>query len=211
MAETTFSEYSHDVEETFSRGHQYAKALLILDPRLSQIQEDDLAMGFDVGGGADAVAFVALGFKKARVTNQQPASYGYLLQGRAETEDKILNEILKNHLSGRVGFSNLGLSDWVQMKNFSPRLTTLLRMSPICFGEEDSASYLKEMIELHEKLKKNSTIVISALDDHTLSKQAFQETAGLLIKSGIEHELLLDADIPEPLKILGQRILTIKK
>jgi hypothetical protein len=204
-------EWSNQTETVVSLGKLYKEALFKLDPRLSNINQDDVAMGFEVGSGADVVAFAELGFNKAIVTNNQSASYSYAFQKRSEEENKILGEVLKFHSPSETNFSNLGLSDWLKIENFHPRLVTMLRMSPSCFNGEDPTEYIGEVIRFHEKLKSNGALILSALADHSQSETAFRFAEKELSKKNIDHQLFIGKDVPPNLQVLGERILVIKK
>lgn len=205
-------ELSSHVEDVISRGRQYSRAIFTLDHRLLETKPDDVAAGFEVGSGADVVAFNCLGFKKAIVTNDQGAGYGFLLQGSAERERKILEEILEQHSPIETRLSSLSLMDWLEIKSFSPRLTTMLRMDPSCFDDDkEPGKYLREIIRIYDKLKPNSIVIFSALNDHPLSNEAFLKAKKALDDKKVENKLFVDDGVPEEIQILGQRILVIKK
>jgi hypothetical protein len=205
---------SHEVAMVLKEGEKYANAFRILDPSLGSIQpETDTAVGFDIGRGADAVAFRNLGFKNAIVTNDPSAVYSLVMRGSAESEERA-QEGASSYFPDKTRVSSLGVSDWLGMEDFSPRLVTMLRMAPRCFGDtedgEDPAYFLKIFLPLVQKPDFTGTVILSALTDHPCSGAAFEEMDKLLEEAHIPHTLYMDENVTPELACLGQRILVIK-
>jgi hypothetical protein len=198
----------YEIKYTLDRGYDYAKAILVLDPDLSKILDDDIAFGYNVGSGADVVAFKELGFKKSIVTNNQGVLYRFISSESANRENEILKHILKDNAPQETQFSSLFLSDWTTKKGFSPRLLTILTMEPSCFSDDGTMDYADEIIKIH-KLNPKTSIVLSALDDHGFSNKAFENLGKTLEKEGVNHQLYIDT-IPQELRWLGHRILSIR-
>jgi hypothetical protein len=211
MTETTekppdFLQISIDM--TLYRGQRCAKAILQLDPNISEIDENDLAFGYNVGSGADVVAFKELGFKRAIVTNNQGFLYRSFNSTSADREKKALDSILEHFSPKETQFSLFELSDCVKVKSFSPRLVTILGMEPSCFSEDGTLEYADDILMISKQNPK-ATIVLSAYCDHPLSDKAFVDFSNRLDKVGVNHQLFIDIDRPE-VGVLGERILAIK-
>lgn len=197
-------------QETIQRGEDYATALRTLDPELSKVNPDkDQAVAFDVGAGADAIAFNLIGFQHAVVTNYPNVAYQMFVQA-AEKESGVLTALFPQ-FPPHTRSSDLAIRDFLDRKNFSPRLLTMLRMAPRYFSDEkDPGAFLKTFVPLAARLKPGSLIVLSALDDHPDSRAAFTALHEQLEENGIPHTFYLDSDVPSGLVVLGTRILAIK-
>lgn len=195
-------------QQVLDQGKEYGVALRTLDSALSQISEDDKAVGFDVGSGADAIAFKELGFKHAIVTNSPSVKYQMMRMGQVSEED--IQNANKDHFPEHTYYSDMAISDWLGMKNFSPRLLTMLRMAPQYFDDDDDPAYfLKTFIPFVRQMKPNGVIILSAMDDHPLSEKAFRSLHEQLNAEKIKNKLFLDNNVPSACSTLGERVMVI--
>lgn len=197
------------VNETVERGKSYASALLALDAQLSNVDtENDQAVGFDVGAGADAIAFKLLGFQRAVTTNSPSSTYQLLGQNAQRERETEL--ALQSQFPLKTRRSDLAITDFLQRESFSPRLVTMLRMAPRYFGNDtDPSSFLRFFLPLAQRLKSNGLIVLSALNDHEASGKAFSSIHEQLEERNIPHQFFIDSQIPFELRSLGDRVLSI--
>lgn len=200
------------IKEILDRGEAYADALSTIDPRLLIVDPNDLAAGFDIGSGADGIAFAKLKFKKAITTNNRNPLYDLAFQKNARLEDQVASEVWRYFPEHTYG-SSLSTDEWINRPNFCPRLITMLRIAPNYFSGEDGdpAAFIKRFIQIHNRLKPNSLVVLSALNDHESSGQVFTAAHEILSNSNVPHEFFIDTSVPNKLEVLGTRILTIKK
>lgn len=201
-----------EVEEVFNLGKGYANAMRTLDSRLATISDDDLAVGLDVGRGTDAAAFKHLGFKKAIVTNSPSGIYEVVFAKIANQERGVFQKV-QERLPTEYVFSNLGITDFLRQPSFSPRLITMLKIGPQYFGKVkgDPAYDLMQLLEIHKKLKPSAVLIFSALDSDDNTEDAFRIAGQRLTSESVFNEVLIDKQIPQDARCLGERILTIRR
>lgn len=198
---------SDEAQRVLQQGKQYAAALLQLVPDLAQVTNTDRAVAFDVGSGADAVAFRQMGFQHASITNSP--SVTYQMTGGEERETQTQRELFP-YFPQDTYISSLGISDWLQFPKFAPRLLTMLRMAPHCFSdEEDPARFLTVFLPYLRRLQPQQSVILSALNDHPQSELAFTTFAQKLTAENIPHQLLLNEQVTPELETLGSRLLVI--
>jgi hypothetical protein len=199
---------SDEAQQTIDRGEQYATAVAKLCLNLADISDTDLAIAFDAGAGADAVAFSSLGFQHAIITNSP--SIVYQMAGGEEREAKVQKEIAPR-FPRDTRISSLGVTDWLQFPSFAPRLATMLRMAPRCFSDEENpGAFLAVFLPYLRKLQPQQSVVLSAMNDHPQSEAAFSSFEHLLVKENIPHQFFLNEQTPPDLTPLGSRILVIQ-
>lgn len=204
------SELSRQIEDAMRQGEQYKTAFLTLDPSLAIIAPDDTAVAFDIGRGAEGIAFKILGFRNAIITNSPSPLYQLAMPRSTQLEEEVYKAV-QSHFPDHTFHSHLNVEEWLERQNFHPRLITMLKIAPQYFNEEDPLTFLQTFVQFWEQSKNKSTIILSALDDHTASQEAFIQTDTTLTQKGIPHHLHLDQPIPPPLQALGQRILVISR
>lgn len=196
------------IEEVLKTGKYYAEAIRTLLPDLV-ITPDDEAAGFDVGSGADLVAFHTLGFKHAIWTNDPEAAFMFAWQKSHDLEQKLLSAVLKT-IPHRYYGSSLGLGDWLDVESFKPKLITMLHIAPMYFrSEANPAHFLKLFGECAKKLPVSSGIILSDRGDHPNGERAFMLAHDHFLAEGFSSQLLQNVEAND-LRKLGRTVLVLR-
>jgi hypothetical protein len=194
------------VATVIENGQQFAVAIQLLLPDLSVVPSD-IAAGFDVGAGADLLAFQKLGFKHALWTNEPEPLLVTQVPKFFADEANVLTDVLAQ-LPVEYAGTSLTAREWLAMADFQPKLTTMLHIAPMHFRAHDPAEMLKHYGKFALRLPQENAIILSAYDDHQHSQRGFVLAHDYFLAQGLRAQLYLNEQTAQ-FSSIGSRVLVL--